>query len=413
MPVVEFSRLPNCASRIRRAFERTQHGRQEWIEGTVDLAQALSDARAEHESDRAFGHWLVDNELDDISKDDRAALLGMAGNIDLARAVLLETTRLSWRMIWIEEMADRFRSAAKPEPPPAFPETCAEPTPTPPEQQPSDSDSAESDQDIADHPPKPAAKNIDRRHSFYGLERGGEVASYYLSEAMRPRIAAAARNKKTGKKIWSLILKAIDEGLLTPNKVDSKQVNLGILFPRAPINFRQSRVLTKPAELDDVAERILPAALANKARIIAKPEHIEEIISAFERERVREVQATRYAERVEEAKSAMHVDEQEVIMFGHRYWPIVDLKHPDLAYNYDEMRSAVWTFYECYRVMQTTNDRSPASCGARIRHMLKFLSGIADRKAMALIWDLTRKLQAKPEGEIRLPPMPNMDRPFE
>lgn len=40
--------LPNVlAQRIRGAYERTEHGRQEWIEGTLELAAALAEARAQ------------------------------------------------------------------------------------------------------------------------------------------------------------------------------------------------------------------------------------------------------------------------------------------------------------------------------------------------------------------------------
>jgi hypothetical protein len=46
-------------------------------------------------ADRDFSVWLAENELDDIKKDERAALIGMAGNIERARRVLEETERTS------------------------------------------------------------------------------------------------------------------------------------------------------------------------------------------------------------------------------------------------------------------------------------------------------------------------------
>jgi hypothetical protein len=76
--------------------------------GTIELALALAEARAEHESDRAFGHWLVDNDLDEIGPHDRAALISMTNNISLARQILLETKRISWKHIWLEEMQSMF-----------------------------------------------------------------------------------------------------------------------------------------------------------------------------------------------------------------------------------------------------------------------------------------------------------------
>ena len=58
----------------------------------------------------------IDNDLDHINKDDRAALINMAQNLVLARIILSETMRTSWRLIWEVEMESRFRSAAIPTP---------------------------------------------------------------------------------------------------------------------------------------------------------------------------------------------------------------------------------------------------------------------------------------------------------
>jgi hypothetical protein len=56
-------------------------------------------------------------ELDQLGSKDRAALIGMAANLPLTRIALQETQRLSWRLIWKEEIADRLRNAAKIDPP--------------------------------------------------------------------------------------------------------------------------------------------------------------------------------------------------------------------------------------------------------------------------------------------------------
>lgn len=64
--------------------------RQEWIEGTLELAAALAEARERFKSNTEFSHWLVDAGLDHITPDDRAALINMAADIDLALIVLQE-----------------------------------------------------------------------------------------------------------------------------------------------------------------------------------------------------------------------------------------------------------------------------------------------------------------------------------
>jgi hypothetical protein len=48
------------AGRIRAAYGRIGRGRQEWIEGTVELAAALKEARARFPSDQQFLHRIVD-----------------------------------------------------------------------------------------------------------------------------------------------------------------------------------------------------------------------------------------------------------------------------------------------------------------------------------------------------------------
>src|SRR5690348_939078 len=63
---------------IKAAYGRTVDGRNEWISGTLELAANLDEARARFPSDIDFGVWLVQNELDWLGKEDRAALLGMA-----------------------------------------------------------------------------------------------------------------------------------------------------------------------------------------------------------------------------------------------------------------------------------------------------------------------------------------------
>ena len=79
--------MHKLAKRIRAAYARTERGRQEWIEGMLELAAALADGRKRFEADRQFSLWLAENELDVISKDDWAALIKL-GDLPFARSVL-------------------------------------------------------------------------------------------------------------------------------------------------------------------------------------------------------------------------------------------------------------------------------------------------------------------------------------
>jgi hypothetical protein len=50
--------LDMLAERIRVSYERTEHGRHEWIEGTLELAAALAEARNRFPSNSAFAACL-------------------------------------------------------------------------------------------------------------------------------------------------------------------------------------------------------------------------------------------------------------------------------------------------------------------------------------------------------------------
>ncbi len=93
--------LADIASRIRAAFDRTQASRDEWINATLDLAEALAEGRAHFPADREFGHWLTDQQLNLIGPNDRAALISIGRNLPSARKILLltETQSRSWRAI--------------------------------------------------------------------------------------------------------------------------------------------------------------------------------------------------------------------------------------------------------------------------------------------------------------------------
>ena len=101
------------ADRIKLAYGRTVCGREGWVEGTLELAATLDEARSRFPSNIDFGVWLVQNELDWLGKDDRAALLGMSEDLALTRIALEETKSASWRLIWLEWIEPRLRSAAK------------------------------------------------------------------------------------------------------------------------------------------------------------------------------------------------------------------------------------------------------------------------------------------------------------
>jgi hypothetical protein len=107
--------LDLLAERHRHAFSRTKQGRHEWIEGTLELAQVLAEERELLPNDKEFSAWLEREGLENISHQDRAALISMVKDLALARDVLEKTERWSWRLIHTQEFAPRFTNVGKPQ----------------------------------------------------------------------------------------------------------------------------------------------------------------------------------------------------------------------------------------------------------------------------------------------------------
>lgn len=83
--------LDALAQRIRGAYERTERGRQEWIDGTLDLAAALADARS-----RPLEQWIDDCDG------------GAVKMLDPNRAIFPPAR--AWRFIWLDR---DFKEQAK------------------------------------------------------------------------------------------------------------------------------------------------------------------------------------------------------------------------------------------------------------------------------------------------------------
>lgn len=103
--------LTQLAAQIHVAQSTAEGGRQAWVNGVMGVAVALAMARSLLPSDIAFGAWF-DTHAFDFNKNDRAALVGMGQNPDLARAVLRNTGRFSCQLIWREEILPQLPQAA-------------------------------------------------------------------------------------------------------------------------------------------------------------------------------------------------------------------------------------------------------------------------------------------------------------
>ena len=65
--------------RFLAAVSRTENGRKEWVEGMIDQALTLLEARDQFPNDDcSFGVWLAENGADQWGANDRAAMINLA-----------------------------------------------------------------------------------------------------------------------------------------------------------------------------------------------------------------------------------------------------------------------------------------------------------------------------------------------
>lgn len=104
----------DTATRLRRSFDRWWQAGDEWASSTICLAADLWSARQEHRSNQDFGAWLVAHNLNDLTKDDRSALINIGEHLDAAaQSFILKTANRSPRLIWSEMKKERMRSSSQ------------------------------------------------------------------------------------------------------------------------------------------------------------------------------------------------------------------------------------------------------------------------------------------------------------
>jgi len=95
--------LRDLGRQINAAFDKAKKGRQEWIEGTLELASLLLKARRKFASHNKFSEWCKKT-CPDLNHQDRAALINMAKDLSFTRSILEQTKRTAWQNIWYYEI---------------------------------------------------------------------------------------------------------------------------------------------------------------------------------------------------------------------------------------------------------------------------------------------------------------------
>lgn len=105
--------LERVKRRIIAARERVFKDRDDWIEGSVALAEAFAEGRSQFANDRFFGRWLTQSGLDFYKAHERAALINFGSEPELAREIFSKTENRSYQLLW-RENKQRFAIDSKP-----------------------------------------------------------------------------------------------------------------------------------------------------------------------------------------------------------------------------------------------------------------------------------------------------------
>ena len=104
------SRLERASIKIKKAISKRNGPIQDWIDGNIELAEALIEARQNcGDNDAAFGVWCRYNGFtkDVLGKSERVALIEMGANPQTMREVLQKTERRSIPLIYKHEWAPK------------------------------------------------------------------------------------------------------------------------------------------------------------------------------------------------------------------------------------------------------------------------------------------------------------------
>jgi hypothetical protein len=394
------------ADSIRANYKRTQFGRREWIEGSLDLARNFWKARQEFDDNQEFSVWLVKNDLDYFNKDDRAALINMGEDIELTKRVLEETRLFSYQLIWRDDIKPRLLIDKN---------TASIPVQVSNQQKPAEipansSNGAEKNLPIIVHLPAGRQRGMSERNPLAEKPRAEEVWNRYHGRKTRAALVKAVKHPG-GNELWSLILTAIDQGFLKETNSETNTFSARMLFTEAPPNrgFLTNLDLATSKGRTFVKDVLMPAAIINREAILAEPDRIEQIIDEYRQAQRVEAHKQAQEREVQKAVSRLPAGQQQVVVYGETFWPPTDS-----MYDYDQLRAAVWYFRNVSGLLSDGRDNSVGSVAIGIRQSIKFLSEYAtfrsDQKKMQTIFSLVRNItlvwEQNPNAECKWPMYP-------
>lgn len=253
----------------------------------------------------------------------------------------------------------------------------------------------------------------DRRNLFYGRDRGDEVSAVIRKGETRSTLKRLLSSRSGEKDVWALVLWSIDQGFLTTETSGSvRSATLRLLFPQAPVGYAQTFDLSKPRDRVRVREVVHPAALEYRDRILEKPMLFEHCIREYEQRRQAEQVAAIQTAKLEEARQRMPAHEQDIVLYGRRFWPLID---PKIPYSYDQIRTAAWIFrdYEAWFEKGESRESKAITIRQSTRWFSLFLKSYPHpeiAKVFSLLHSIaTQYTQNRNADDFICPPSPKTD----
>jgi hypothetical protein len=318
----------------------------------------------------------------------------------LTRAMLNETPRRSYRLIWEEEIKPRLTSAGKTVP---FPGMTIDPPENPP-QDASESKTAEPEngESPPDNLPRVKPSRFGRSPPLARFDTDGLMTAHFRQTTSRKTLAEARCLKNGGAAIWRLVDISIKEGFFgEPTNTDIRDVGLRLVLP-----WLSRSALVKTFDLSkpvyrDLVENVMFPLLHEHPELRGDQERFER---AFDQRRrtIEEGQrrATRMAEHQQKIAS-LPENQVSVIAYGTPLWP----PEGDLTglFTYEELSHACW-FADFFMEISRKDWRSHETAMAA-RQLAKWTEPM--RKGFAeAVRAIFNAYESHPEGEKRFPSPP-------
>jgi hypothetical protein len=213
---IQLSALATLAIELREALDADalveERTRLEWVESKMRVIALLVKARKRLNDNETFGNWISQNGLDHFGKDDRAAAISLGRDMDLCRAVLLDSDSISLRVIWDKNRwryntsATTLRNDAKSKTP----------------------ETASSDDN---NPTDKGGASVSPLVKAFGAEAAGVILKHYNRKTRTTQRLAQKLNHHQGKKLATFIRSTSD--LPRPPNSDA-DLGLGTIWAGAP-----------------------------------------------------------------------------------------------------------------------------------------------------------------------------------